>query len=278
MNLKINDEVIQFNPLFKDCFCKHFLDFQTHEDAKYIIETKLISEIDVIGDYVTTLPSSELVYTYQQQKIIIQKDHDKVIYRLRKDGNTFFIEISENVEKQSDIEYVLSSRIFSYIVSEKQHLIFHASAIRINQKAVLFVGSSGIGKTTLANRFIEKEKDTIFINDDKPLVTYDQGMIKVFGTPWAGSEGLCSHVNAPIQAIYFLKQGKTTAIEDMSDAEKIMMCLNHTYRLFSQHQLDSYLNALDHIIEKVPMYYFVASHSENDYIVIKQHLKKLGLS
>jgi hypothetical protein len=274
MNLKIADEVVHFNPLFHVYFHKQFLDFQTEENATFTIETRLISQIPKEGKFIMKLPSKELVYEHDNEKIIIYEQDEHIIYRMMKKGKMYIIEIKEDCSYAADVEYSLSSRIFSHIVSARKDLVFHASAIQIDDQAILFVGPSGIGKTTLAKRIIDHHVKASFINDDKPVVSVKENVVYAYGTPWAGQEGLASNVFYPVKAIYFLSQGELPMVKSMSDTEKVMLTLNHTYRLFNDYQIDDYLHTMDTIIKHVPMYHFTASNTDQDYIMIKKHIKE----
>jgi hypothetical protein len=274
MNLKIAGEVIHFNPLFHVYFHKQFLEFQTEEKATFTIETRLTNHIPKQGKFIKKLPSTESVYEHDGEKIIIFEQDDHIIYRMMKMGKTYIIEIKDNCSYAADVEYSLSSRIFSHIVSSKNDLVFHASAIQIDNHAFLFVGPSGIGKTTISKRIINNHINASFINDDKPVVLVKENVVYAYGTPWAGQEGLASNVFLPVKAIYFLSQGELPMVKSMSDTEKVMLTLNHTYRLFNDYQIDDYLHTMDTIINYVPMYHFIASNTDQDFILIKKHIEE----
>lgn len=105
---------------------------------------------------------------------------------------------------------------------------FHASAIAVDGKAILFSADSGTGKSThaslwkkyMTNHTIEPN------NDDKPLIRFIDGKPYAYGTPWAGKHGIHTNTKAPVKALVFLSQAKENSIEKIASKDAFSMVLN----------------------------------------------------
>ena len=57
---------------------------------------------------------------------------------------------AENGTPPGDIVIFLLGTVFGILLHQRGHVVLHASAVRVNGKAVLFCGPSGTGKSTMA--------------------------------------------------------------------------------------------------------------------------------
>ena len=64
-------------------------------------------------------------------------------------------------------------------------IMFHSSAFALDGKAYIFTAPSGTGKSTHAKLWRERFNDrVIIINDDKPLLAFNDNGIIAHGSPW----------------------------------------------------------------------------------------------
>jgi len=94
-------------------------------------------------------------------------------------------------------------------------LSIHASLVEKNGYGVLFVGPSGMGKSTQANLW-EKYQGARIINGDSPMIYEKAGEWFAAGIPWDGKDQIYTQRNLPIKAIIVLEQAKENGIERMS--------------------------------------------------------------
>lgn len=62
----------------------------------------------------------------------------------------------------------------------------HSSCIVHKDKAVLFLGESGTGKSTHTRLWMENIGGTFLLNDDSPFLRAEDGKIWAYGSPWSG--------------------------------------------------------------------------------------------
>ncbi len=99
--------------------------------------------------------------------------------------------------------------IYIYIINYNKHTttcLIHGCGISINNKAVIFLGKSGAGKTTIA-KFCKNAKYKI-LSDETLLIWKNGSHYMVQGTPWHGSEKIIvgSAEKYKLDNIYFLNQ------------------------------------------------------------------------
>ena len=62
----------------------------------------------------------------------------------------------------------------------------HASCVVYRDKAVLFLGESGTGKSTHSRLWLENIENAFLLNDDSPFLRVEDGRIWAYGSPWSG--------------------------------------------------------------------------------------------
>jgi HPr Serine kinase C-terminal domain/AAA domain len=82
---------------------------------------------------------------------------------LLNDGREIVV-AAESEAADADIPIFILGTVFGILLHQRQQIVLHASAVRVNGKAVLFCGSSGAGKSTLAAALAQR---------GYPLVTDD---------------------------------------------------------------------------------------------------------
>ncbi len=90
----------------------------------------------------------------------------------------------------ADIPIFVLGTVFGILLHQREQVVLHASAVRVNGKAVLFCGGSGAGKSTLAAALAQRgyplvndDVCTIAIIDNVPTVYPDGRQLKL----WAQS-------------------------------------------------------------------------------------------
>lgn len=74
---------------------------------------------------------------------------------LLSDGREIAFE-PESDAKADDIPIFILGTVFGILLHQREQIVLHASAVRVNDKAVLFCGSSGAGKSTIAAALVQR--------------------------------------------------------------------------------------------------------------------------
>lgn len=92
--------------------------------------------------------------------------------------------------------------------------IFHGAAFRFRDKAYLFTGVSGVGKSTQLRNWMQGFPGEIgVINGDKPALSCGAAdTITVYPSPWNGKENMRGADAAPLAGIICLRQGQENKV------------------------------------------------------------------
>jgi len=95
----------------------------------------------------------------------------------------------------------------------KETLLFHASVIKHGGKGYLFLGKSGIGKSTHSRLWLKYIEGCELLNDDNPVVRLVNGKPWVYGTPWSGKTPCYKNEGVPVSGLVRLWQAPVNEIE-----------------------------------------------------------------
>lgn len=133
-------------------------------------------------------------------------------------------------------------------------VLLHGSFVEHSGEGVVFIGYSGVGKTTQArlwNEFLGAD----IINGDKVIVRMQETGAFAYGSPWKGSSEFCENKNAPVKGIVVLRQAQTNKIRKIEAYEITQYFMPH---LFLPHWdavcMSSVLETVDALLKKVPVW------------------------
>jgi len=154
------------------------------------------------------------------------------------------------------IAYMESAAQFYTQLLRYEGFYLHSSAVILDNRAYLFSGHSGAGKSTHTRLWQQcYGEDARIINDDKPAIRFVDGRWIAYGTPWCGKDGINENANAPVGGVCFLKKSDHNVIRRMSSQEAIQNILAQTIHRFNKlENLDLLLRLLDRFVTEIPIY------------------------
>ena len=96
--------------------------------------------------------------------------------------------------------------MFAFASATKDTLLVHASVIKQDERGYLFLGQSGTGKSTHSSLWLKHIEGSELLNDDNPVIVLEDGVAKVYGSPWSGKTPCYKNDSAPIGAFVRIKQ------------------------------------------------------------------------
>ena len=115
-------------------------------------------------------------------------------------------------------------------IASENVLLMHGSCIAMDGKAFLFTAPSGTGKSTHTRLWREVFGDRCFmVNDDKPMLRFENGKITACGTPWTGKHGLGQNTSVPLYAIIKLERAEENSIEPITKQEAFEVVFRQAY-------------------------------------------------
>ena len=222
----------QYDDYFKNNIEKY--EVKNQEEPQYTLTVKTVETIQK--------PKAELLFKFKSRSVFQDKENKYLVAYHEDDSIKLLMKHSldfKNYEiyltpvyqdRLAEMEYVFSGLAFMGIALQENRLSLHASAIEVNNKAILFSASSGGGKTTHVKNWEKIGVDFKIINDDKPLIYKKDGLYYVAGSPWSGKEVLNNNIEAPLHAIVFLEQAKKNNIETLDKKTALTELLKNTHR------------------------------------------------
>lgn len=157
-----------------------------------------------------------------------------------------------------DVRYSLADvfpRIFySMLALKHDGFLVHSAGIVKEDRAFVFCGPSGAGKTTVAR--LSKDRSQI-VNDEITAVRKIDGDFKLFGTPfWGRIEVNSKHRGGgELKAIFILKQDRNLHFKELTPKEALTAIMSNILLYTNQLWMNEKVLDLSlEICKKVPVY------------------------
>lgn len=95
-------------------------------------------------------------------------------------------------------------------------LAIHSSCIVYRDKAVLFLGESGTGKSTHTRLWREHIPGAVLLNDDSPIIRVEEGKVWAYGSAWSGKTPCYKNERYELQGCVRLSQAPSNSIRKLS--------------------------------------------------------------
>ena len=171
-------------------------------------------------------------------------------------------------------EYLETLALYRKIVTELLNydiLLFHGSAISVDNEAYIFTAKSGTGKSTHTQLWKKHFGDrATIINDDKPLLRISNEEVIVYGTPWDGKHHRSLNTSCHVKSICLLTRSQTNYIEPLTKKQALPMLCQQTYRPAVPLALSktlSLINRLGNVVE----FYKLECNMEPDAALTAYH-------
>lgn len=165
--------------------------------------------------------------------------------------------LDRGLRQFEQMKYVFEWIGIDNIYAGMETVILHAALISASGEGILFMGPSGVGKSTRAGLW-QRYAGAEIINGDRAFVNRDpRGVWKAYGSPYAGSSGYYVNKDVPIRAVMSVKRGgeDETSIHRLTGAK----AFREVYRNVTVHQWNTYaVNAVSSVImdmiSAIPVY------------------------
>ena len=142
--------------------------------------------------------------------------------------------------------------LFVNLLSRGRGVLLHACAVRDNDRGFLFAGTSGSGKSTMADLWKGRKGATI-LSDDRVVVREMDGRFWAYGTPWHGDVRLCSPERVPLDQIFVLRHGEETSVRPLEAPSALTSLFARSFATYWYPEgLDFSLDFLGRVSSVVP--------------------------
>lgn len=203
---------------------------------------------------------------------------DNTIYRRYTNLNGAFV-LSYNIDSplsltlygdEKQLKEQQKKLIQSYFALEVPFIhnntyILHSSAVIINNKAVLFCGASGTGKSTQADLW-HKYLNVEIINGDRSCVKVTDNGVSAYGSIFAGSSGIYKNTGAIIKAIVLPVISTKNKISLLSPDEAFSKIYSQTLNNpWDREFTEKLTSLLTETVKNIPVYLFYC-RADNDAV------------
>jgi hypothetical protein len=150
-------------------------------------------------------------------------------------------------------------------------LLLHASVTRYEGRGNLFFGVSGTGKSTHSRLWHEFVPESDLMNDDNPVIRFQDGQCLVYGSPWSGKTLCYRNVVAPVNALVRLEQYPENRITRLVPLEAYASVIAAVSTIRWNHDIMSLLiPTIERIAMTVPCFHLRCRPDEEAVQVCKQ--------
>lgn len=144
--------------------------------------------------------------------------------------------------------------IFANWLANFSDVILHAAGIAVDGKGYAFVGSSGVGKSTLSEA-LAMEPGVTMLGEDQVVLRYLDEQFWIFGTPWHERPELCSPIGVPLAKIFLLERTDGVQFEKLLPMDGVKRLLQTAFiPYYRSEKLPGILGRLNLLVEEVPFY------------------------
>lgn len=146
--------------------------------------------------------------------------------------------------------------LFAFSSAPYMTLEMHASVIGNGGKGYLFLGKSGTGKSTHSSLWLKYIEGSELMNDDNPVLRVgEDGVARVYGSPWSGKTPCYRNVSAPVGAIVRIRQAKHNTLTRQNILESYASVYSSCSGFKPDRKIsDGQHKTLEHIALNVPCF------------------------
>jgi hypothetical protein len=175
-------------------------------------------------------------------------------------------------ESVSDITAVM----LSICLLKFEVLMAHASLVDLDGVGVLFIGNSGVGKTTQAEQW-QKHRSADIINGDHVFIRKWKDCFWGYGSPWHGSSPYCENKKTKLRAIVALRQSAKNRLTHLSGLDAILEVENGIYLpKWRREEMDQALPVFDDLLSQVPVYLLECRIDEEAVEIVYNEVFRTG--
>ena len=234
-------------------------------------------------------PEGRLLWETREQVVSRTDGGTAHYYRNVWDEAPFFARLTrrDDAPERLDVQYVPSEIIkndtdrmvlgwveMERLFHERQQALFHAAWVMRKGKALLFSGACGVGKSTQAELW-HTYRGAQLVNGDKTGLSFRDGGLTAFGTPFSGSSRYCGDETAPVRAIVMLEQAPTDTIRRLSVKEAVRALASQMpcQKWFAD-DVTAVLEYAGLAANRVPIYLLSCTKEESAVDLLDQTLKE----
>lgn len=186
--------------------------------------------------------------------IVVSGRRELVIDRSFRHGR-LYAEARNNGHPDSlPFSYPLDAVLVINLLPHSTGILVHACGVDDNGEGLVFLGSSGAGKSTVA-RLLQNEPGIRVFNDDKIIVREIDNIFYAYGTPWHGDVKAVHSGRARMRKLFFIEHSNGNYVKSLSPMDAAARMFVRCFPSFWDREgMDSTLLLIDRIVNNVQCY------------------------
>jgi len=149
--------------------------------------------------------------------------------------------------------YPFDEVIFLARLARGRGVLVHSCGLSVGGRGVLFLGTSGAGKSTTARLWQARGGVTI-LSDDRIAIRKEEDGYRIHGTPWHGEAGFEAPTSVPLDAIFILDQAPRNRVVDIAPSAAVAQMMVRAFpAMWDQQGLEFAVRFLAELAERVPV-------------------------
>ncbi|MFQ5876152.1 MAG: hypothetical protein ACE5JH_00440 [Acidobacteriota bacterium] len=149
--------------------------------------------------------------------------------------------------------YPFDEVVFLARLARNRGVLVHACGLSDRGRGLLFLGTSGAGKTTTARLWKTRPGVTI-LSDDRIVIRAEGKGYRIYGTPWHGEDGWEAPGSAPLRAIFILDQAPRNRVQEIPPSAAVAQMMVRAFpAMWDQEGLEFAVRFLAHMAEALPV-------------------------
>lgn len=146
--------------------------------------------------------------------------------------------------------YPLDEFVATRLLGRREAVLLHASTAVVDGEAYVFAGHSGAGKSTIAS--LAEVAGARILSDDRTILTYDDGVVRAWGTPWHGTHRRAERDSAPVRGVLLLSKDSVNVVSSLDPSRALKeLFVRLIQPRVSAHEVDNNLRVLAVVLQSV---------------------------
>lgn len=156
------------------------------------------------------------------------------------------------VHDELAVKHALMNLYSSFIVHHNWGLLIHSSCVLDNDKAHIFTGHSGAGKSTAAKLSLPRE----LLSDEATILKITRNNVTVYNSPFRSElKAKGDEEVSPLESIQLLHQALSNKRIELKKVEALLQLVDKVfYWVYKPEETTKIFNLLKLLVEKVPVY------------------------
>ena len=228
--------------------------------GKLILHSSELLIYDCSDDYLLLFPTMK-----QIQEAHLAKDASHVYFYCQPPFSENFV---------TDLFHAIRF-VYLYLAQRNGLFALHSASILYQDKAWLFSGRSGMGKSTHTNLW-KQIFHTPIINGDLNLLSITPDGPVVYGMPWCGTSGIADSASHPLGGIVLLKQATKDSCVTLPENKKALLVMQRFISpTWTKEMLLCNLNFTESLAKQTPICQLLCTKEPSAAYTIKKWIDQI---